>query len=130
MKKKIVSLILLALLVGAIVLEALPMGIKLQYLGGGESLGSYFDIYQFSVGLLGGFPAAILTCLLAALNVAEICTENKTLRGFIGALSILTVLLALWAMIFFFTVITACVVALLVAHTLLSIFGDNIKALR
>ncbi len=111
-----------------IICEALPTGLILRFMGGDVILSSYFDVDGW--GVVGALPTATLTCLMTALALIELIIQNKMLRGFIGVLSILASLFALWTMIASFTLVSVCVFLLLLAHTLAVILGDNCKAFQ
>lgn len=125
MKKK---MILVALLIAAIIFEALPYGAVLTFADPVASITryySYFDLTPYGYANFGPFLTAVLTVILLILSLIHFFLPKKGLLTAIRSLSCIAVLTSIMPLMFglqYFTVIALIITLLLLSKILVSIF--------
>lgn len=132
---KILSMVFIVI---AIVLEALPYGVKLKFIAEGQNTiwrsYSYFDITPFGYGSFTPIITAVLTVLLAAASVISLIIKRNTptLNRTLFTVEVITAIISVFPALYGLDYITpiGCFITLTLAVSVVFCLFANILSIQ
>ncbi|MBR2371074.1 MAG: hypothetical protein IKA82_03530 [Clostridia bacterium] len=128
-KHKLLPLIFLVLCLVTLALELLPFGAVLNFIGDEGQVWvrrySYFNLTPYGYAHMSPFFTALLTCILTALAIAELVTDNATVQKVIRWLAPVTLAMSLCPLLLglrFYSIVGALISATLALATVIAFF--------